>query len=188
MDETNTLCEAVVAWVSAVLPRIGPDQFQIIEAMLAGRCDVAVEARLLKGTVTLVAIGEAHGPMVLYRDAVAPLRPGFVTPPERTGASDGAMCKSMSWLGRAERTQVDRVQLRSTERPALRANHTAATTTTTASAAMTTTIGKRFADPLVRSMTGACKAGLGSTRWRYDCRRQNGRPIGRLEGEPRQSA
>lgn len=48
--------------------------------------------------------------------------------------------------------------------------------------------GKRFADPLVRSMTGACKAGLGSTRWRYDCRRQNGRPIGRLEGEPRQSA
>src|SRR3981081_1584379 len=24
---------------------------------------------------------------------------------------------------------------------------------------------KRFADPLVRSMTGACKAGLGSTRW-----------------------
>jgi hypothetical protein len=49
-------------------------------------------------------------------------------------------------------------------------------------------IGKRFADPLVRSMTGACKAGLGSTRWRYDCRRQNGRPIGRLEGEPRQSA
>ena len=37
---------------------------------------------------------------------------------------------------------------------------------------------KRFADPLVRSMTGACKAGLGSTRWRYDCRRQNGRPIG----------
>ena len=57
MDETNTLCEAVVAWVSAVLPRLGPDQFQIIEAMLAGRCDVAVEARLLKGTVTLVAIG-----------------------------------------------------------------------------------------------------------------------------------
>jgi hypothetical protein len=49
-------------------------------------------------------------------------------------------------------------------------------------------IRKRFADPLVRSMTGACKAGLGSTRWRYDCRRQNGRPIGRLEGEPRQSA
>jgi transposase len=47
---------------------------------------------------------------------------------------------------------------------------------------------KRFADPLVRSMTGACKAGLGSTRWRYDCRRQNGRPIGRPEGEPRQSA
>ena len=47
---------------------------------------------------------------------------------------------------------------------------------------------KRFADPLVRSMTEACKAGLGSTRWRYDCRRQNGRPIGRLEGEPRQSA
>ncbi|MGA7210507.1 MAG: UPF0149 family protein [Pseudolabrys sp.] len=51
-----------------------------------------------------------------------------------------------------------------------------------------TVFGKRFADPLVRSMTGACKAGLGSTRWRYDCRRQNGRPIGRLEGEPRQSA
>jgi Winged helix-turn helix len=49
-------------------------------------------------------------------------------------------------------------------------------------------VRKRFADPLVRSMTGACKAGLGSTRWRYDCRRQNGRPIGRLEGEPRQSA
>jgi hypothetical protein len=47
---------------------------------------------------------------------------------------------------------------------------------------------KRFADPLVRSMTGACKAGRESTRWRYDCRRQNGRPIGRLEGEPRQSA
>src|SRR6476469_3895263 len=44
-------------------------------------------------------------------------------------------------------------------------------------------VGKRFAAPLVRSMTGACKAGLGSTRWRYDCRRQNGRPIGRLEGE-----
>ena len=81
MDETNILCDAVVAWVSAVLPRLGPDQFQIIEAMLAGRCDVAV---LLKGTVTLVAIGEAHGPMVLYRDAVAPLRPGFVTPPERS--------------------------------------------------------------------------------------------------------
>ena len=59
MDETNTLCEE---------PRLGPDQFQIIEAMLAGRCDVAVEARLLKGTVTLVAIGEAHGPMVLYRE------------------------------------------------------------------------------------------------------------------------
>ncbi len=83
MDETNTLCEAVAAWVSAVLPRLGSDQFQIIEAMLAGRCDVAVEARLLKGTVTLVAIGEA-GPMVLYREAVAPLRPGFVTPPERS--------------------------------------------------------------------------------------------------------
>jgi hypothetical protein len=48
--------------------------------------------------------------------------------------------------------------------------------------------GKRLADPLVRSMTGACKAGLGSTRCRYDYRRQNGRPIGRLEGEPRQSA
>ena len=50
MDETNILCDAVVAWVSAVLPRLGPDQFQIIEAMLAGRCDVAVEARLLKGS------------------------------------------------------------------------------------------------------------------------------------------
>ena len=48
--------------------------------------------------------------------------------------------------------------------------------------------GKRFADPLVRGMTGACKDCLGSTRWRYDFRRQNGRPIGRLEGEPRQSA
>jgi hypothetical protein len=47
---------------------------------------------------------------------------------------------------------------------------------------------KRLADPLVRSMTEACKAGLGSTRCRYDCRRQNGRPIGRLEREPRQSA
>lgn len=47
---------------------------------------------------------------------------------------------------------------------------------------------KRFADPLVRGMTGACKDCLGSTRWRYDFRRQNGRPIGRLEGEPRQSA
>ena len=115
MDDTNTLCEAVVAWVSAVLPRLGPDQFQIIEAMLAGRCDVAVEARLLKGTVTLVAIGEAHGPMVLYRDAVAPLRPGFVSLPKGAGASDGAMCKSMRWLGRAERTQVGRVQLPSTE-------------------------------------------------------------------------
>ena len=48
--------------------------------------------------------------------------------------------------------------------------------------------GKRLADPLVLSMTEACKAGLGSTGWRYDCRRQNGRPIGRLEGEPRQPA
>ena len=72
-----------MAWVSAVLPRLGPDEFEIIEAMLAGRCDVAVEARLLKGTVTLVAV-VAHGPMVLYRDAVAPLRPGFVTVPERS--------------------------------------------------------------------------------------------------------
>ena len=105
---------------------------------------MAVEARLLKGTVTLVAIGEAHGPMVLYRDAVAPLRPGFVSLPKGAGASDGAMCKSMRWLGRAERTQVDRVQLPSTERPALRANHTAATTTT-ASAAMTTTIAMKVA-------------------------------------------
>ena len=47
MDETNTLCDAVAAWVSAVLPHLGPDQFQIIEAMLAGHCDVAVETRLL---------------------------------------------------------------------------------------------------------------------------------------------
>src|SRR5258708_18046342 len=30
--------------------------------------------------------------------------------------------------------------------------------------------GKRFADPLVRGMTGACKDWLGSTRWRYDFR------------------
>ena len=31
---------------------------------------------------------------------------------------------------------------------------------------------KRLADPLVRSMTEACKAGLGSTRCRFDCRRR----------------
>ena len=75
MDETNALCDAVAAWVSAVLPHLSPDQFQIIEAMLAGHCDVAVETRLLKGTVTLLAISEANEPVVLYREDVAPLRP-----------------------------------------------------------------------------------------------------------------
>ena len=81
MDET-TFCDAVVAWVSAVLPRSAR-----ISSRSLRPCSRDVEwpeARLLKGTVTLVAIGEAHGPMVLYRDAVAPLRPGFVTPPERS--------------------------------------------------------------------------------------------------------
>ena len=47
---------------------------------------------------------------------------------------------------------------------------------------------KRSADPLVRSVMGSCESHLGSTRCWYGCRRQNGRPIGRLEGEPRQSA
>jgi hypothetical protein len=49
-------------------------------------------------------------------------------------------------------------------------------------------VGKRSADPLVRRVMEACESRLGSTRCRYGCRRQNGRPIGRLEGEPRQSA
>ena len=75
MNETDTLTEAVAAWVTAVLPRLDLYQREVFDGMLEGRCDVAVEARLLKGTVTLVAIGEAHGPMVLYREAVAPLRP-----------------------------------------------------------------------------------------------------------------
>ncbi|MBX9650613.1 MAG: DUF2177 family protein [Xanthobacteraceae bacterium] len=47
---------------------------------------------------------------------------------------------------------------------------------------------KRSADPLVRRVTKVCDSRLGSTRCCYGCRRQNGRPIGRLEGGPGQSA
>ena len=85
MDETNTLTEAVAAWVTAVLPRLDRYQRQIFDGVLEGRCEVAVEARLRNGAITLVAIDEAQGrTTALYREDVAPLRPGFAAPPDRS--------------------------------------------------------------------------------------------------------
>jgi hypothetical protein len=84
MDETEKLCEATATWVSAVLPRLNQEQRQIFDAMLDGRCDVAVEVRLREGTLTLRAIDQAQGRFsLLYREDVAPLRPGFTAPPDR---------------------------------------------------------------------------------------------------------
>lgn len=76
MNETDALTKAVAAWVSAVLPHLGPDEREAFNAMLAGGCDVAVEARLRKGTITLRAIDdEAQGKfIVLHSEEVAPLR------------------------------------------------------------------------------------------------------------------
>ena len=83
IDETEAFARAVVAWVNAVLPCLGPDQRRVFDAMLARRCDVAVEARLRKGTVELVAIDEAQGRRsVLLGVDVDPLRTdtGFASP------------------------------------------------------------------------------------------------------------
>jgi len=84
-EHTDTLTEAVAAWVSAVLPRLNQQQREIFDAMLDGRCDVAVEVRLRKGTIVLKAIDEAQGRFSeLHREDVAPLRPaGHATPPDR---------------------------------------------------------------------------------------------------------
>ena len=77
MNETDTLTEAVAAWVTAVLPRLDPYQREVFDAMLEGRCDVAVEARLRQGTITLRAVDEAQGRYTdLHCEDVAPLRPG----------------------------------------------------------------------------------------------------------------
>ena len=76
MNETDTLTEAVAAWVTAVLPRLDPYQREVFDAMLEGRRDVAVEARLRQGTITLRAVDEAQGRYTdLYCEDVAPLRP-----------------------------------------------------------------------------------------------------------------
>lgn len=75
MDDAEAFAVAVVAWVNAMLPRLGPDQRAVFDAMLAGRCDIAIEARLRQGTIKLVAIDEVQGRRsVLYRQDVHPLR------------------------------------------------------------------------------------------------------------------
>jgi hypothetical protein len=86
MDETENLTEAVADWVNEVLPRLSQEQRQLFDAMLDGRCDVAIEVRLRKGTVTMRAIDEAQGRFnELYRVDVAPLRPaGHPAPPDRS--------------------------------------------------------------------------------------------------------
>jgi hypothetical protein len=68
-----------------VLPRLNQEQFDIFQAMLDGRCDVAVEVRLREGTVSLKAIDEVQGRFsVLFIEHVAPLRPaGHPPPPDR---------------------------------------------------------------------------------------------------------
>ena len=89
MNETDTLCDAVAAWVAVVVPLLGPDQRQVFDAMLEGRCDVAVEARLREGTVMLRGIinesdKAPRKTIELYRVDVPPLRPaGHAPPPDR---------------------------------------------------------------------------------------------------------
>jgi hypothetical protein len=82
MDETDALTNAATAWVTAVLPRLGRDQYEQWAAMLEGRCDVAVEVRLRKGRISLVAIDDTEATTAeLYGEDVGPLRPdtGFQT-------------------------------------------------------------------------------------------------------------
>jgi hypothetical protein len=74
MDATDTLTAAVAAWVTAVLPHLGPDQYKAWESMLAGQCDARVVVRLRQGTVCLDAVDD-RAYMELYRTHVAPLRP-----------------------------------------------------------------------------------------------------------------
>ena len=63
--------------MTAVLPRLDLYQREVFDAMLEGRCDVAVEARLRQGTITLRAVDEAQGRYAdLYCEDVAPLRSG----------------------------------------------------------------------------------------------------------------
>jgi hypothetical protein len=84
----NNLTAAVAAWVIAVLPRLGRDQYEMWESMLEGRCDVAVEVRLRKGCITLVAIDDAEVTTAeLYREDVGPLRPDTGSAMISTGAS-----------------------------------------------------------------------------------------------------
>jgi hypothetical protein len=77
MDETDALTTAIARWLTAVVPHLDPGQRRIISAMIKGGCDVAVEARLRKGTFELVALDDIQGRRtVLYRQDVEPLRPG----------------------------------------------------------------------------------------------------------------
>jgi hypothetical protein len=69
--------------VAVVAPLLGPDQRQVFDAMLEGRCDVAVEARLREGTVMLRGIinESDKAPRKTYRVDAAPLRPAGHAPP-----------------------------------------------------------------------------------------------------------
>jgi hypothetical protein len=83
MTKTDDLTNAVAAWLTAVLPRLGPDQYRAWEEILAGRCDVRVVVRLREGTICIDAVDDAKGRYTeIYREHVAPLRPdsGFAVP------------------------------------------------------------------------------------------------------------
>jgi hypothetical protein len=91
MDPTDNLTNAVAAWLTAVLPRLGPEEYKAWEEMLEGRCDAGLQVRLRVGTITLVAINEAAQDekgryTELYREDVGPLRmvSGFGQPDTNT--------------------------------------------------------------------------------------------------------
>jgi hypothetical protein len=76
MTKTDDLSHAVAAWLTAVVPLLGPDQFRAWEAIVAGRCDLRVVVRLREGTICIDAVDDAQGRYTeIYREHVAPLRP-----------------------------------------------------------------------------------------------------------------
>lgn len=74
-QQTENLAAAVADWIQTILPNLDRKQYAVVDAMLAGKCDLRVVVRLREGSVVLEGVDDVKQKRLeLYREHVPPFR------------------------------------------------------------------------------------------------------------------
>jgi hypothetical protein len=74
-NPSETLLTAAGDWLKAILPRLNPQELEVVYACFDGAADLRIEIRFVEGALVLQAANEAAGEVLeLYREEFEPLR------------------------------------------------------------------------------------------------------------------